>query len=95
MYKRQILTAFIFVWGIPAAASALDRVYSTQFAVPHLHQLVQRMPPVVPPGAKPEAAIFKLNLLSATGTGILFASIVAGFTMGYSPRRMLGCYVQN
>jgi lactate permease len=87
-----ILTVLIFVWGIPSVASALDRIVSPLFAVPHLHHLVQRMPPVVPVGAKPEAAVFKLNLLSATGSGILLAAIVAGFTMGYSPRRMLACY---
>ena len=87
-----ILTAFIFAWGVPKVGSALDRVFSPKVAVPHLHRLVQRMPPVVPSGAPPEAAEFRLNVPSATGTGILLAALVAGFTMGYSPRRMLACY---
>src|ERR1035437_6317151 len=87
-----ILTAFIFVWGIPTTDRTLDRVFSPKFAVPHLHHLVQRMPPVVPTGARPEAAEFTLNLLSATGTGILLAAAATGFSMGYSPRRMLACY---
>jgi lactate permease len=91
----MILTALIFVWGIPAVGNALDRMFAPQFAVPHLHHLVQRMPPVVPAGAKPEAAVFKLNLLSATGTGILLAALMAGFTMGVSPRQMLECYGKN
>ena len=87
-----ILTAFIFVWGIPATDRALDCVFSPKVAVPHLHHLVRRMPPVVPTGARPEVAEFTLNLLSATGTGILLAAAAAGFSMGYSTRRMLACY---
>jgi len=87
-----ILTAFIFAWGVPTVGSALDRISSPKLAVPHLHRLAQRMPPVVPYGAPPEAAEFRLNVPSATGTGILLAALVAGFTMGYSPRRMLECY---
>ena len=90
-----ILTVFIFVWGIPTVGSAFDHLFSPKFAVPHLHHLVRRMPPVVAAGAGPEAAEFKFSLLSATGTGILLAAAVAGFAMGYSPRRMLVCYGQT
>jgi len=32
-----------------------------------------------------EAAIFSLNLLSATGTGIFVAAIVSGLLLGYGP----------
>ena len=32
-----------------------------------------------------EAAIFNFNILSMTGTGILFAGIVSGLLLGYSP----------
>jgi len=87
-----ILTVFLFAWGVPAVEIALDRVFSPKFAVFHLHHCVQRVPPVVAAGAGPEPAEFKLNLLSATGTGILLAAMVAGFAMGYSPWRMLTCY---
>jgi lactate permease len=57
-----------------------------------LHQVVQRVPPVAPANAKPEGAEFKLNVFSATGTGILFAALVAGLAMGFSPREMLQVY---
>jgi lactate permease len=53
------------------------------------------MPPVAPTGAKPEAAEFKLNYLSATGTGILGAALVAGFVMGFGPGTMLRTYART
>ena len=87
-----ILTGFIFVWGMPQVKAALDRVAPLKFAVPHLHQVVKRVPPVAPADAKPEAAEFKLNLCSATGTGILCAAITAGLVMGFRPRTMLRLY---
>jgi lactate permease len=44
--------------------------------------------------AKPakEPAVFSLNWLSATGTGILLAAVVAGFCMKFSPRGLLSTY---
>jgi lactate permease len=80
---------------MPQCKSALDRIASPKIAVPHLHEVVQRVPPVVPPGAKPEAAVFRLNILSATGTGILLAAIVAGLAMGLPPRELLRTYRQT
>jgi len=90
-----ILTAFILCWGLPQTKKSLDQIAAPNFAVPHLHQVVQRVPPVAPPNAKPEAAEFKFNVLSATGTGILLAAIVAGFAMGFSPREMMRTYAQT
>jgi lactate permease len=90
-----ILTAFILCWGLPPTKTALDKIASQKFAVPHLHGMIQRMPPVAPVGAKPEAAEFKFNYLSATGTGILAAALVAGFAMGFSPFAMLKTYAQT
>jgi len=89
-----ILTAFIFCWGVPQTKMMLDKIAAPKFAVPRLDQVVQRMPPVAPVDAKPEAAEFKLNILSATGTGILLAALVAGFVMGFSMREMLRTYAQ-
>jgi lactate permease len=52
--------------------------------MPALHNLVQRSPPVAPPNAKPEAARFAINWLSAAGTGVFVAAILAGFALGLS-----------
>ena len=89
-----ILTAFILCWGTPPWKAALDRVRTDKFQMPHLHETVQRMPPIVSAPA-PEPAEFKLNILSATGTGILLAAITAGFAMRFSPAELLKTYGQT
>lgn len=90
-----ILTSFILIWGLPQFKKTLDKVAAPTFAVPHLHKVVQRVPPVAPPGARPEAAEFKLNFLSATGTGILLAAVVAGLSMGLGLRSLARIYIES
>jgi lactate permease len=90
-----ILTCFILVWGTPTVKKKLESIFSPKIQVAHLHNRIQRAPPVVPADAKPEKAEFNLNLLSATGSGILLAAVVAGFTMGYSPARMARVYLDT
>jgi lactate permease len=89
-----ILSAFVFLWGIPQFKTFLDGIFSPQFFVPWLHKMVQRVPPLVSK-PQPENAIYTLNLLSATGSGILFAAIVSGFLMGHSVRGMLAAYLRT
>ncbi len=62
---------------------AWNGVTKLDFPIASLNNLVEKVPPVV---AKPtkEAAVYTLNWLSATGTGIFLAAIVAGLFMGYS-----------
>jgi lactate permease len=95
-----ILSVCVFCWGtftgkkimntpekvFPSLASwhtAPSKITNPQIPIAGLNKLSQRMPPVV---AKPtaEGAVFGLNWLSATGSGILFAAIIAGFIMGLS-----------
>jgi lactate permease len=90
-----ILTAFILLWGLPQFKAALDRLIAPKLPVPHLHNVVQRVAPVAPVGAKPEAAEFKLNILSATGTGILLAAVVAGMAMGFRPPELAKTYLHT
>jgi lactate permease len=52
--------------------------------MPSLHSLVQRMPPVAPINAKPEAARFTINWLSAAGTGVFVAAILSGLVLKLS-----------
>jgi lactate permease len=89
-----ILTLFLLVWGTPQFKAALDKLVPLRVTTPGLHDVVLRVPPVALPNAKPEAAVFKLNLASATGTGILCAAIVAGLIMGVRPRDLWRCYIQ-
>jgi lactate permease len=90
-----ILSGFIFVWGQIPVKKALNSISAFAFPVVGLHQLVQRTPPVAPPGANPEAAVFKLEWLSATGTGILLAGIIAGLVMGFGPRRLARTWIET
>jgi lactate permease len=49
-----------------------------------LHNMVEKVAPVVAVPTK-EAAVYTLNLLSATGTGILLAAIIGALVMSYKP----------
>jgi lactate permease len=87
-----ILTALLLLWGTPQVKSLLDKLSPIKIAVPGLHNVVQRSHPVAPPNAPPEKAEFRLNLFSATGTGILAAALISGLLMGYTPRQMFRTY---
>jgi lactate permease len=86
-----ILSVLVFVWGLPSAKAMLDKISIFRIPVAGLHNLILRVPPVV---AKPtpEAAIFQLNWVSASGTGILIAAIISGFLMGFGPLQLLRQY---
>lgn len=95
-----ILTIFIFAWGVPTVKKSLNEISAPEYEVSYLHQLVKRSPPIAPiptvdKPAKAEDAIFKLNWVSATGTGILLAAVIAGFAIGYSVLDMLKVYIQT
>lgn len=86
-----ILTVFVFIWGLPAVKAFLNKIFMPTFAIDGLHKLVEKMPPVVP---KPttEGAEYVLNLLSATGSGILLAALVGGLVMGYGIPALVKAY---
>ncbi|MES2393550.1 MAG: L-lactate permease [Acidobacteriota bacterium] len=76
-----ILTAGVTLWGTPAFTHWLNSFSTFNLHVPGLDQAVLRVPPAVPQAAA-EPAIFTLNLLSATGTGIVISAVIAAFAMG-------------
>ncbi|MCD2164754.1 L-lactate permease [Comamonas koreensis] len=79
-----ILTVFVFIWGLPSVKAALNGLFAPSFPMSGLHNMIEKVPPVVPQPTK-EGAVYVLNLLSATGTGILLSAIVGGLVMKYSP----------
>ena len=89
-----VLSLFVFAWGIPALSSWMDSHTTVKLAIPGLHQIVQRVPPVV---AKitTESALFTFNWLTATGTSIFIASIIAGLLMGLSPRALVTLFFRT
>lgn len=76
-----ILTLGLILWGMPQFSHFLDSFSTFKIHVARLDNVILRVPPAVTqPTAEP--AVFTLNMLSATGTGIFFSAIVASFVMG-------------
>jgi lactate permease len=86
-----ILSFVVFLWGLPQVKAVLDHISAPKFAIAGLDGVVQRVPPVVPT-AKSETAVFLFNWLSASGTGILVAALIAAGVMGYRPAEMARVY---
>ena len=61
------------------------------YKVAGLNELVEKVPPVVAK-AHTEKAVYSLNWLSATGSGILLAALLAGLYMRYSIGELLRKY---
>jgi len=86
-----VLSLVVFAWGLPTVKTKLDKFSAPKFPVVGLHQMVQRVPPVV---RKPtaEAAVYALNWVSATGSGILVAAVISGLIMGFTPWKLVQTY---
>jgi lactate permease len=89
-----ILSVLVFAWGIPRFSHWMDANTSVSIPVAGLHNVVQRVPPVAAAPA-PEPAVFNLNWLAATGTGILVAAVLAGFFMGLGPLTLASAFAQT
>ena len=89
-----ILSVVVFIWGMPQLSKLMDALTTVKFNVAGLHNFIQRVPPVV---ARPttEAAVFTLNWLTATGTGILVAAVIAGLLMGLGPVTLITLLLQD
>jgi lactate permease len=73
----------------PAGPAPLNRI-----AVPALHGLITRIPPVVPkPG--PYEALFEFNWLSASGTACLLATLASALVLRVSPGGVVKAYVDT
>ena len=89
-----ILTVFIFIWGMPPVKEFFNSIFAPKFPIDGLHNLIEKMPPVVPT-PKAEGAVYTFNLLSATGTGILLSAIVGGLVMKYNPINMIRIFLNT
>jgi len=86
-----IVCVVLLVWGTGWFKSAVNPIFTWNFPVAGLHNLVQKIPPVV---AKPtpEGAVFAFTYVSFTGSGMLLAAIISGFLMGFSPANLVSEY---
>ena len=89
-----ILSVCVFVWGLPSVKAALNGIFAPAFPMDGLHNLIEKMPPVVPNPTK-EGAVYTLNLLSATGTGILLSALISALVMRYSPAAIVGTFFRT
>jgi len=89
-----ILSVFVFIWGLPPVKAYFNSIWAPAFPIEGLHNLIEKMPPVVPNPTK-EGAVYTLGLLSATGTGIFFSAIVGALVMKYKPLEIVRSYVRT
>jgi len=85
-----ILTAVVVIWSLPAFKALFATGGPLAFTVltykiPGLHEAVIRVAPVVAKDT-PYAAIYTLELVSATGTGILLSALLSMIVLGISVR---------
>lgn len=89
-----ILSVIVFVWNMPSVKSQLDKISSPKFPVAGVHQMIQRVPPVVrQPTLEP--AVYTLNWMTATGSAALVAGWISGLLMGFSPLKILKTYLRT
>src|ERR1019366_1452944 len=93
-----ILSVAVFTWGSQKGKVFLNtlaigghKFTLLNFPVTAIYNMISRMPPVVLKPT-PEPAVFTLDWLSATGSGILLAAILSGFIMGCGPLKIAKIY---
>ena len=79
-----LLVIFVLLWGWEPVRTRLNSM-TVLFGWPGLHNLIQRIPPVVPKPA-PYAATYTFNWLAASGTACLFAALLSALLLRMSPR---------
>ncbi|MBN9580313.1 MAG: L-lactate permease [Afipia sp.] len=86
-----VVCIIMLIWGNGAFKTWANSIFTWNYPVPGLHNMINKMPPVA---AKPtpEGAVFAFTYLSFTGTGMLVAAIISGFLMGFSPVKMIAEY---
>jgi lactate permease len=86
-----IVCAVLLIWGTGWFKTLVNPIFTWNYAVEGLHNVIQKVPPVVAKRSS-EGAIFAFTYLSFTGTGMLIAAIISGLVMRISPVRMVKAY---
>jgi lactate permease len=86
-----IVCVVMLIWGTGAFKTWANSIFTWNYPVPELHNMINKVPPVAPKPT-PEGAVFAFTYLSFTGSGMLIAAIISGFLMGFSPARMIAEY---
>jgi lactate permease len=88
-----LLSAFVVLWGMPPVKRVLDRT-SVRFEMPGLHQMVQRVAPVVDK-PRTEPAVAEADWLAAVGTATFIAGLIAGPLLGLSMSQTLKVFLRT
>jgi len=90
-----VLSVVMFLWGLPAVKAVLEGragplaagVVAPEFPMPWLDSRVAKVPPATREPREIERAVYRLNWLSAAGTGILASALLAVPWLGIPWRR--------
>jgi lactate permease len=82
-----LLSALVVLWGMPPVKKVLDGP-TLRFPMPGLHQMVQRVAPVVDK-PRTEPAIVEMDWLAQVGTATFLAGLISGPLLGLSLGRTL------
>ncbi|MGB8852415.1 MAG: lactate permease LctP family transporter [Pirellulales bacterium] len=96
-----VLSVAVFCWGLPPVKAVLEgraapfgvattlpaAAVAPEFSVPRLDGRVAKVPPATREPQEIERAVYRLNWLSAAGTGILVAAVLSVPWLGISWRR--------
>jgi lactate permease len=86
-----IVCVILLAWGTNAVKGVLNAYATWNYPVPGLHNMINKVAPVVPTPTK-EGAVFAFTWLSYTGSGMLIAAIISGLLMGFSPVGLVAEY---
>jgi lactate permease len=86
-----IVCIVLLIWGTGWFKGMVNPWATWNFPVPELHNMINKVPPVVTAPVK-EGAVFSFTWLTYTGSGMLIAAIISGFLMGFSPVQLVASY---
>jgi lactate permease len=86
-----IVCVILLIWGTDFFKLAVNKWAIWNYPVPDLHNMIQKVAPIVATPTK-EGAVFSFTWLSYTGSGMLIAAIISGFLMGFGPVKIVTEY---
>jgi lactate permease len=86
-----IVCVVLLIWGTNAFKGAVNPWATWNYAVPDLHNMINKVAPIAATPTK-EGAVFSFTWLSYTGSGMLIAAIISGLLMGFSPGGLIAAY---
>jgi lactate permease len=89
-----LLSALVFLAGMPAVRSGIDQFTAVTYPVDLLHEKIHRVPPVVPE-RHAEKSEFRFNWLSTTGTAIFLAAILSAAWLRVAPVRFVAIFART